>query len=174
MEDIIASWCGEPLLLRVAVGLIVAYGISIGIADPIVPWFQKVAGAKLPENNERDKDKGVPPELTGRVERLIFTSLIIVRPDAVLLATGGWLGLKMAANWNRDVWGSNGGDAHKRMVWNRHAFLALLTGLVSMSFAGAGGLLGRAIMCIAEINCDRHVHRRRARPCHSRPSPQGC
>jgi hypothetical protein len=124
VENIIAYWCGEPLLLRIAVGLAVAYGISMGIADPIVPWFHKVAGEKLPPNDERDPDKGVPPGLTGRTERLIFTSLIIVRPDAVLLATGGWLGLKMAANWNRDVWGGDG-DVHKRMVWNRHAFLAL-------------------------------------------------
>jgi hypothetical protein len=43
------------------------------------------------------------PYVMGFIERLIFTTMMISSPKAALLAMGGWIGLKMAATWQRNI-----------------------------------------------------------------------
>jgi len=79
----------------------------------------------------------VPPWLTGGMERLFFTSIIGLGISGAPIAMIGWITVKMVSNWNRP--GIDPTDA--RPV--RGAFSALLAGLVSMFFAGVGGVVCR-------------------------------
>jgi hypothetical protein len=97
---------------------------------------------------EPEPKKDIPGWYTGLVERVIFTAFTLVQPGAALPAMGGWLGLKMAANWNKGL-PAHPNPARARAaasIWNRHAFLGLLSGLMSMAFAWSGGLLARLIL----------------------------
>jgi len=100
----------------------------------------------------------VSPHLTGFIERLIFTSLMIAQPNAAAVAMGGWLALKMAASWNKDVPLEYPDDPARTLadkhLWNSHAFLGLLSGLASMAMAGAGGMLTRYLAGFDVINID--------------------
>jgi hypothetical protein len=86
------------------------------------------------------KLEAIPASLTGLLERLFFTIVIGVRDveltSEIPMAMVAWLGLKLAANWNR--------DEHELKDKSRAgAVSAALAGLVSMLFAFVGGLLCR-------------------------------
>jgi hypothetical protein len=83
----------------------------------------------------------------GLTERSIFTAFTILYPVAALPAIPAWLGLKMASNWNKALPPHDPAAVRAEMsIWNRHAFLGLLTGLISVSFAWFAGILARFIM----------------------------
>jgi hypothetical protein len=56
----------------------------------------------------------------------------------------------MAASWNRDLAREYPGKPEKtqqaKLEWASHAFLGLQSGFLSMTFAGAGGILARYLM----------------------------
>jgi hypothetical protein len=84
--------------------------------------------------------KGIPAWLIGALEKLFFTIMIGVRDvelsSDIPMAMITWLGLKLAANWNR--------EEHELKDDRRAgAVSAMLAGLVSMLFAFIGGLLCR-------------------------------
>jgi hypothetical protein len=88
--------------------------------------------------------------VTGLLERAVFTALMISQPAAAPVAMGGWLALKMAASWNRDIGLVYPDDPERtrmaKLDWASHAFLGLQSGFLSMTFAGAGGALTRYLM----------------------------
>jgi hypothetical protein len=77
----------------------------------------------------------VPSCLTGFIERFIFTAVIgFAGTDSlpyVGALMGGWLGLKLAANWQQ---------RHDEFARAR-GILALINGLISLFFALIGGLI---------------------------------
>jgi len=96
-------------------------------------------------NRQRRSVKAVPAGLTGFVERLVFTTFTAVTPLGAPVAMGGWIALKLAANWRRDLPGENGrrptrDDAQQR---TRQGFAALLSNLLSMFVAWIGGAFVR-------------------------------
>jgi hypothetical protein len=77
--------------------------------------------------------RGVPPWLTGGLERVFFTFLVAFEVTGTPAAMIGWLALKLATNWNHPDYKDN--RSEERAV----AFSALVAGLVSMLFALLGG-----------------------------------
>ena len=75
----------------------------------------------------------VPAWLTGAVERFFFAMLVAFNLDGIAPTMMGWLGLKLASNWNH--------PDYKHDISG--AFGALITGALSMLFALAGGLIIR-------------------------------
>ncbi|MEX2163826.1 MAG: hypothetical protein WD823_06245 [Sulfuricaulis sp.] len=95
-------------------------------------------GLKKENQEKKDKKKkqpNVPSCLTGFIERFIFTAIIGIAGTASLPYVGGlmggWLGLKLAANWQQ---------RHDDFARAR-GILALINGLVSLFFALVGGLI---------------------------------
>lgn len=148
----LATWCQMPLWFRFIVGVIAGLAASIGVAEPIVPWFNRWLKARLPRYYEERDDERVPPSLTGRIERFAFTFFVVAYPGGATAGMFVWLGLKMAANWNKDAITTVSEEVYRqaarfeKLVWNRHAFVGLLTGFVSMCFAWVGGMLARFVM----------------------------
>jgi len=97
----------------------------------------------------KEKPLGVPPWLTGLMERSFFFILIWMALDfhkgafEVMTAMFIWIGLKMASNWHMNLptiaW--DAGALYREKNRNKYAMGALLSGLLSMSFAGVGGLI---------------------------------
>jgi hypothetical protein len=86
-------------------------------------------------NKKLPKRKGsVPGWAMGLLERFFFTSAVAVAPPAAIAAMPVWLGIKLAANWQRK----------KPTKYTRSAsILAVAIGLVAMLFSLIGGLLCR-------------------------------
>ena len=108
------------------------------VVGGIVTWlFLKVLRLRLgipPKPRLSDGSKGVPPWLTGTIERLFFTVLIGLGVPGAPAAMIGWLALKMVTNWNHPDW-------KDKPNARTFALSALLGGLVSMLFALLGGLV---------------------------------
>ena len=122
------SWAGgmHGLLFRWALGLSVALILGAVVTNIFVTRLRARIGA-----NESGLT-GVSPSLTGLIERLFFTVIVAFDISGTATAMMGWLGVKMASNWNRTALPDPG------------AFSALLGGLVSLFFALVGGLVCRA------------------------------
>lgn len=84
----------------------------------------------------KPSQREVPRELTGFIERLLFT--ILIGAEGALTAMMAWLALKMASNWNFS------GENYPRPL----ALSALLAGVVSMLFAFLGGMIRRLFTCV--------------------------
>jgi len=141
MQDV---WAWLAPYASIIIGLVVAFVLSIGVGGVVVPCFHAQQAAKLPDPGEPDKDKRIHPNLTGTIERAAFTLFTIVPGPAIstpmMLA---WLTLKMASHWNKPS-----PQPEKQAAWNRHAFLGLLSGFVSLCFAWAAGMIARLIIGI--------------------------
>jgi hypothetical protein len=86
----------------------------------------------------------VPPWLTGLVERFVFFLLVAFDMPATPVTMMAWLGIKMAANWNRSD--STPPDEEAETMRAQGATAAAVLGLLSMGFALIGGLLFRYAM----------------------------
>lgn len=90
-------------------------------------------------------EEGVPTPLVGTIERLLFVTIIGVGipMGQVMLGMGGWLAMKMAANWNRPTPITGEIDRKEALIRDtrraRGAFAALLASVVSLAFAAVGG-----------------------------------
>jgi hypothetical protein len=159
-----AFWCRLPLWFRFVAGSLIGLAISVGLGSPVVRWFYAWAGRELLAETDDERwnealavhdwqvEKRVNRARTGKVERFIFTFITMAAPGLALAAMGGWLTLKMAAQWNKDIFPKDDDKyMHAKMLWNRYAFLGLLAGLVSMFCAGAGGVVARLIMGLPVI-----------------------
>jgi hypothetical protein len=160
----LVEWFQQPGLIKFVGATVVALIISMVAGSLIVHRFDECVGAKLrgkgdehwnraQELHDWHKDKKVPSRLTGYVERLVFTFIAMAHPVGAAAAMGVWLGLKMAVHWNKDVFPKDEEEyIRAKMLWNRYAFLGLLTGFVSMTCAGVGGVVGRLIMGLDAIS----------------------
>ena len=131
------------------------YALSIVVGGIVVHEFHKLMKLTLsgdpPTDPPRCKWLGDhSSDITGFIERAVFTTLVFASLEATLIAMGGWLTLKMAATWNRDVPIDSPNNPfnprNDKLFWASHAFLGLQTGFVSMAFAGAGGALALWLM----------------------------
>jgi hypothetical protein len=94
----------------------------------------------------RESNAGVPGNLMGFFERLLFMGVVwfvaSAYPDnvpAVAAAMGFWLGTKLLSGWNRDTSEIPVQESDRRA---RGAMSALMTGTLNMVFATVAGLMG--------------------------------
>lgn len=85
--------------------------------------------------NEQSLNSDILPIWTGLIERFFFTLIVAFDISGAAVAMMGWLGAKMAVNWNRQP-----GD---NPVNRAFSMTALQTGVVSLLFALIGGLICR-------------------------------
>jgi hypothetical protein len=126
------------------------FGTSCGIGTVAVGVFhywltERHLGLEPP------KEKRTSPWLTGLLERIFFTLAVAMNAPGVLPAMITWLGLKLAANWNR----TRTITKNEEVTIKNYAFAALVTGLLSMLFAYVGGLI---ISCWHEAALNFIVH----------------
>lgn len=101
-----------------------------GVVTPL--FLYTVRGLLGLGSKPKENIKRVPPWLTGFVERFVFTVLVGLEVAGAATAMIGWLGIKLAANWNRK-------DMENVAQSRPFSFTALLAGLVSLMFAALGG-----------------------------------
>ena len=119
-----------------AFGLIITLGIGHGVIKLIHTWLHD--RIKPP----RPVGEGVPAGFTGFVERAGFFLFVVFDMPGITVSMMVWLGIKMAANWNRPgLVPSDDSDAGARRA--RGAIAAAVLGLLSMGFALVGGLICR-------------------------------
>lgn len=139
-----------PDWARYPAGLIIGLLVAVVIGHLVVnrfhyrqyyrirdAWSKKGVADDLTD----DAELSVDPATMGKIERAIFSVAFALYPVGILTAMGAWLALKMATHWNK---ARDGSDAQKTKH-NSLAMLGLLSGLMSMAFAAAGGALMRLI-----------------------------
>jgi hypothetical protein len=130
----------EPTILRWLIGGLVALFIGHFAVEYFDDRLRK--HISLPSKEaDTSGEKRVTPALTGTLERLFFLILIGYQVPGGAAAMIGWLGLKLATNWNHPDW-KDSPRARTR------AFVALLTGLVSMLYALLGGLIASGVASV--------------------------
>lgn len=151
----LALWCNLPAWIKFVPASLVGLTISVIVAGPVVRRFNKCLKDQLPRHFEERDNERVAPWLTGMIERFAFTFVVMAYPGGAAAGMFGWLGLKMAANWNKDAITTISEEDDRKaarfekLTWNRHAFLGLLTGFISMCFAWVGGVVARLILGLA-------------------------
>ena len=134
--------------------VVAGFGLSVVVAAPAMRLFHGAMKHTLsrdpPTEPARWRWLGqYSSDVTGFIERSAFTALMLWSPEGAILGMGGWLGLKMAATWNRDIaleYDDPVRTREDKLFWASHAFLSLQTGFVSMVFAAAGGALANGLM----------------------------
>lgn len=129
-------------------------GITVGlIGGWAVVWaFQRLSPPPPPMAKG-----GVPPWLTGLIERGFFTPVAAIgfaRPESigfVVTAMLAWLTLKMAANWGRPT--HEAATPRYMRFRAQHSVKALLSGLISMGFALLGGAICAGIIPVHSFVC---------------------
>lgn len=126
-------------------GLIISLVIGHGVIQPLHCWLHDRIG--IPKSKKR----AVPPALTGLVERAVFFLLVASNMPGTTVSMIAWIGIKMAANWNRPV--STPLDAEVEARRARGAIAAAVLGLLGMGFALIGGLIcrGAANSCVSAL-----------------------
>jgi hypothetical protein len=133
------------------IALVPGYALSLGLGRLIVPrfsdWTKRTYLRHIRQDPATKPDprlaSGPSSNITGWLERGVFTPLVMITPETAAIAMGGWLALKMAAQWQREAPKGIG-----PLEWRGHAFLALQSGFLSMAFAGAGGGLAIYVTCL--------------------------
>ena len=147
-------WRGLPFWFKCLIGGALGLAFSLGAGRLTIPALRDRLERELTPYHEEMEGRRIPPGVTGYIERFGFTLFAMAYPASSLTAMVGWLALKMASNWNKDLLTrAREDDLHGRLaarfeklVWNRHAFLGLLMGFISMLFAWIGGIGARLIM----------------------------
>lgn len=105
------------------------------IVGGLVTWaFLSGLRHSLKLGKKPRSQSGVPPWVTGTIERLFFSVLVGFNVSGAPTAMIGWLALKLATVWNQP-------ELKKHPNRKAFALLALLAGLVSMLFAFLGGMI---------------------------------
>jgi hypothetical protein len=115
-------------IARVVRGVIFALGFGHFFVGGFYGWLRK----KMPPYPAGS----VKPELTGFIERSFFVVLVAFQVEEAATAMIAWLGVKLAANWQREA-----PKGHSLEARIDYTFAALLAGLLSMLFALIGGLI---------------------------------
>jgi hypothetical protein len=89
---------------------------------------------------EASQIRGVPSWLTGVIETAVFAPAFVLFPTDAATGAFAWLALKMAVNWQRNMPNDQG------IKLRRRAFLALLSGFLSLSVAAVVGLTVRGYL----------------------------
>src|SRR3989442_1456443 len=88
------------------VGLIWALGVGHFVTKFVVTRLGACLGAARPAAGDSSTPPwslgiGVPPWLTGIIERLFFTVAVAFDLSGVATAMMAWMAIKLATNWNR-------------------------------------------------------------------------
>ncbi len=89
----------------------------------------------LQKQDEQSINSDLLPLVTGLIERTFFTLVIAFDVSGGAVAMMGWLGAKMAINWNR--------QPGESPVNRAFSMTALQAGIVSLMFSLVGGLICR-------------------------------
>lgn len=118
MED----WPGVRWLVALLFAWVGGYAVVGASKRAMDGWLRLPPKEPLPGNVRR-----LPPALTGVIERTFFTVALGMGGSGavgeIVAAMVGWIGIKLAANWNRE--GASRLD-HAR------GFVAILAGAISM------------------------------------------
>lgn len=124
------------LIIKWIIGLLV----SLLVGHYAAKYYRNYRNNKIlngKEDYNPDKEQSLNndflPLLTGLLERFFFTLVIAFNISGGAVAMFGWLGAKMAVNWNR--------QSNNDAVSRAYAMTALQSGLVSLLFALIGGLI---------------------------------
>jgi len=90
------------------------------------------------ENKRPDSKYRVPSWKTGFAERTLFFFVTIVLPGKVITYMGVWMGLKMAANWNRRSVKYTDNEEEQDKI-SMFSISALFGNVASLAFAFIGG-----------------------------------
>ncbi len=116
-------------------GLIISLAIGHGVIQLLHRWLHDRIG--IP----RSQGRAVPPWFTGLAERSVFFLLVASDLPGTTVSMMAWIGIKMAANWNRPAAAPI--DAEDEALRARGGIAAAVLGLIGMGFALAGGLICR-------------------------------
>jgi hypothetical protein len=120
--------------------IIVILGIAIAVATHYpVSYFYERLRQHLQLGPKLVSGRRTPPFLTGICERIFFCLAIAAGAPDWLTGMIGWLAVKLGANW----------QVRSELAppeRTNYAFSALLTGLVSMFFAGVAGYFIRYLL----------------------------
>lgn len=136
IETIVAWLC--PWVVGLFFSLYVGHLVTECFLDYLHEWMGYSKTKSFPPSPKSSR-RSVPRELTGFIERLLFTILVGAGVEGVLTAMMAWLALKMASNWNFP------GKKSPRPL----AMSALLAGGISMLFAFFGGMIRRLLACLS-------------------------
>jgi hypothetical protein len=115
--------------------------VALAIGHGVLRWLHRWLHDRI---GIEDEDKPVQPWLTGLIERFVFFLMVAFEMPATPVTMMAWLGIKMAASWNRSV--STSPDEEVETKQAQGAMAAVVLGLLSMGFALIGGLLFRYAM----------------------------
>ncbi|MBW2741223.1 MAG: hypothetical protein JRE64_20810 [Deltaproteobacteria bacterium] len=87
----------------------------------------------IDRQNEQSLNSDILTIVTGLIERTFFTLIVAFDVSGGAVAMMGWLGAKMAVNWNRQP-----GDSPINRAFS---MTALQAGIVSLLFSLIGGLI---------------------------------
>jgi hypothetical protein len=84
---------------RELLGMTVSVVVGTALTEPLQQWLD--AYVRLPERTDKGEAvRRIPPDLTGTLERILFTLLIAFDISGTATAMIAWTGAKMLANWN--------------------------------------------------------------------------
>ncbi len=142
LPEVFGSFMADPWG-RWLVGL----GFSLGVGHVVVGQFLK----RLRHYMKLEAKPGQGPEtqlvplwLFGVGERFFFTLAVAFNISGTSVAMIAWLGLKLAANWNRpgrEATQEELGPQESVLQVVRWSLSATIAGLLSMTFALLGGLI---------------------------------
>ncbi|TJW03688.1 MAG: hypothetical protein E5X42_30580 [Mesorhizobium sp.] len=114
---------GYGLIVALVVGQLVTWGVH-----RLLTWSANL--------DERPPGKRVPGSVTGTFERLLTFALVASQFPEFQNVVLAWLAAKLAANWQRD---EPTGKAGAQQEYRTRALIAVMSGIVSVSFGYLGG-----------------------------------
>jgi hypothetical protein len=154
-----AIWHQWGVIKLEAVRLFIA--VLCTVILPHLPLARFVELVRAVTRVRKRAGRRVPGWLIGPTERIFFIVFVAINPQVALPGMLAWIGLKIAANWNRPRPPRSGPhrtgfdrleEERDRLDVVAHALIALAGGLISMLFALAGGLIARGDL-FAELTC---------------------
>jgi hypothetical protein len=92
----------------------------------------------------RKRDESVPPCVVGTFERMLAFVLVAFAVTDTALFLTGWIGAKLASNWQRHPIGGKTVTREEERTIRAQSFIALLTGTMSLGFGALGGFIARS------------------------------
>jgi hypothetical protein len=129
-----------PTVIAFAGGLL----FSVVVGHQVVAALLEVLNRRADLHSRPDEEKDgprIPAAITGYVERLFFSLLVAFDVSGTPPAMIGWIAAKMLAHWNSPQAGRPGMSA---VEMRNRRFVALLSGLVSLSIALVGGVIAKS------------------------------
>jgi hypothetical protein len=128
-------------VLLFVLGGIVAVLIPLYPMDLFRRWLEKLSGMAKPSEEEK-KAVVLPTWFVGGFERFLAFVLVLLDVPGAYTILAGWIGAKLAANWQRVPM-----DNSKRGQEVRaRTQIALIAGIVSVGFGCLVGLSVRHMM----------------------------